>query len=164
MIFVTVGTHEQSFNRLVEYMDKWAEKHDEKVIIQTGYSTCEPEYCEWKRSYPYQKILQMVSEARIVITHGGPSSFIIPLESGKIPIVVPRKKQFHEHINDHQTEFSRQFAQRQGNIIVVENINDLGNIIENYENIVRNMKNNMVSNNESFCKNLESIVNELTKK
>jgi len=164
MIFVTIGTHEQSFNRLVEYMDKWAEKHDEKVIIQTGHSTCEPEYCEWKRSYPYQKILQMVSEARIVITHGGPSSFIIPLESGKIPIVVPRKKQFHEHINDHQTEFSRQFAQRQGNIIVVENINDLGNIIENYENIVRNMKNNMVSNNESFCKNLESIVNELTKK
>ena len=164
MIFVTIGTHEQSFNRLVEYMDKWAEKHDEKVIIQTGYSTCEPEYCEWKRSYPYQKILQMVSEARIVITHGGPSSFIIPLESRKIPIVVPRKKQFHEHINDHQTEFSRQFAQRQGNIIVVENINDLGNIIENYENIVRNMKNNMVSNNESFCKNLESIVNELTKK
>ena len=164
MIFVTIGTHEQSFNRLVEYMDKWAEKHDEKVIIQTGYSTCEPEYCEWKRSYPYQKILQMVSEARIVITHGGPSSFIIPLQSGNIPIVVPRKKQFHEHINDHQTEFSRQFAQRQGNIIVVENINDLGNIIENYENIVRNMKNNMVSNNESFCKNLESIVNELTKK
>ena len=164
MIFVTIGTHEQSFNRLVEYMDKWAEKHDEKVIIQTGYSTCEPEYCEWKRSYPYQKILQMVSEARIVITHGGPSSFIIPLESGKIPIVVPRKKQFHEHINDHQTEFSRQFAQRQGNIIVVENINDLGNIIENYENIVRNMKNNMVSNNESFCKNLESIVKKKKKK
>ena len=24
MIFVTVGTHEQQFNRLVQYMDKWA--------------------------------------------------------------------------------------------------------------------------------------------
>ena len=35
MIFVTVGTHEQPFNRLVEYMDKWAESHDEKVIMQT---------------------------------------------------------------------------------------------------------------------------------
>lgn len=23
MIFVTVGTHEQQFNRLVQYMDKW---------------------------------------------------------------------------------------------------------------------------------------------
>ena len=119
MIFVTVGTHEQSFDRLVGYMDNWAEKHDEKVIIQTGYSTFEPEHCEWKRSYPYQRMLQMISESRIVITHGGPSSFIIPLQSSKIPIVVPRKKKFHEHINDHQVEFSRQFAQRQGNIIVI---------------------------------------------
>ena len=164
MIFVTVGTHEQSFDRLVGYMDNWAEKHDEKVIIQTGYSTFEPEHCEWKRSYPYQRMLQMISESRIVITHGGPSSFIIPLQSSKIPIVVPRKKNFHEHINDHQVEFSRQFAQRQGNIIVVENIDDLGNIIENYDNIILNMKNNIVSNNENFCKNLESIVNKLTKK
>ena len=47
MIFVTVGTHEQQFNRLVEYMDKWADEHDEKVVIQTGYSTYEPKYCEW---------------------------------------------------------------------------------------------------------------------
>lgn len=31
VIFVTVGTHEQQFNRLVEYMDKWAADHDEKV-------------------------------------------------------------------------------------------------------------------------------------
>lgn len=29
MIFVTVGTHEQQFNRLVEYMDKWAGEHEE---------------------------------------------------------------------------------------------------------------------------------------
>ena len=39
MIFVTVGTHEQPFNRLVKYMDEWAAEHDEAVIIQTGYST-----------------------------------------------------------------------------------------------------------------------------
>ena len=39
MIFVTVGTHEQQFNRLIEYMDIWASEHDEKVVIQTGYSS-----------------------------------------------------------------------------------------------------------------------------
>lgn len=38
MIFVTVGTHEQQFNRLVEYMDKWAIKNDEEVVIQIGYA------------------------------------------------------------------------------------------------------------------------------
>ena len=31
MIFVTVGTHEQQFNRLVQYMDKWASEHEETV-------------------------------------------------------------------------------------------------------------------------------------
>ena len=38
MIFVTVGTHEEQFNRLVEYMDKLrgANIIDEDVIIQTG--------------------------------------------------------------------------------------------------------------------------------
>ena len=30
MIFVTVGTHEQSFDRLIDYMDKWAGEHDEE--------------------------------------------------------------------------------------------------------------------------------------
>ena len=39
MIFVTVGTHEQQFDRLVEYMDYWAGEHTEDVIIQTGFSS-----------------------------------------------------------------------------------------------------------------------------
>lgn len=47
MIFVTVGTHEQPFNRLVEYMDRLKENKiiEEDVIIQIGYSTYEPQYC-----------------------------------------------------------------------------------------------------------------------
>ena len=48
MIFVTVGTHEQPFNRLVQEIDNL--KRDgvitEDVIIQTGYSTYEPKYCQ----------------------------------------------------------------------------------------------------------------------
>lgn len=55
MIFVTVGTHEQPFNRLVAFMDKWAEVHDEKVIIQTGFSTYNPINCVWDKFYPYKK-------------------------------------------------------------------------------------------------------------
>ena len=47
---------------------------------------------------------ELVEKARIVITHGGPSSFLMVLQKGKIPIVVPRQKQFDEHVNDHQVE------------------------------------------------------------
>ena len=53
-----------------------------------------------------------IKKARIVITHGGPASFLDPLKYGKIPVVVPRKKEFNEHVNNHQLEFSRQVKKR----------------------------------------------------
>ena len=41
MIFVTVGTHEQPFDRLIQKIDEWKRNGivNEEVIIQTGYST-----------------------------------------------------------------------------------------------------------------------------
>lgn len=161
MIFVTVGTHEQPFNRLVQYMDHWAAEHEEPVIIQTGFSTYEPKSCEWGKMYPYNMMVDMVDRARIVITHGGPSSYIMPLQIGKIPIVVPRRAEFSEHVNDHQVEFSKTFEDRQGNIIVVENIDNLGEIISKYDEIVSGMKKGLTSNNVRFCAEFEKIVNEL---
>lgn len=161
MIFVTVGTHEQPFNRLVEYMDKWASEHDEDVVIQTGFSTYEPKNCEWSKLYPYKTMIEKVADARIVITHGGPSSFIMPLQIGKIPIVVPRKHEFDEHVNDHQVAFSNAVAERQGNIIVVEDVDKLGETLERYEVIVTGMKNGLESNNERFCKEFEKMIQDL---
>ena len=108
MIFVTVGTHEQPFNRLIQKIDELKKNGiiQEKVIMQTGFSTYEPKYCEWSKLLPYKDMVQNVADARIVITHGGPASFIMPLQVGKIPIVVPRQKKFEEHVNDHQVEFA----------------------------------------------------------
>ena len=161
MIFVTVGTHEQPFNRLVEFMDKWAAEHDEKVVIQTGFSTYVPKHCEWSKLYPYSQMVDLVKQARIIITHGGPSSFIMPLQIGKIPIVVPRKKVLEEHVNDHQVDFCNQVAKRQGNIIVVESIDQLEEIISQYTNIVNGLKNSLKSNNTIFIRKFERIVEEL---
>lgn len=159
MIFVTVGTHEQPFNRLVKYMDEWASRHNEKVIIQTGYSSYEPQSAEWKKMYPYQEMLQKVSEARIVITHGGPSSFIMPLQIGKTPIVVPRKCEFNEHVNNHQVHFCKEVEKRMGTIIVVEDENDLSKIIENYDQLKK--IGTTSSNNIKFCDALKHIVDEM---
>jgi len=38
MIFVTVGTHDQGFERLVKKMDEIAGQIDEEVVIQVGYT------------------------------------------------------------------------------------------------------------------------------
>lgn len=163
MIFVTVGTHEQPFNRLVEYMDKWAETHDEKVIMQTGFSTYEPKHCEWSKLYPFETMKKFVDDARIVVTHGGPSSFIMPLQVGKVPVVVPRVKELNEHVNDHQLDFAKAVAERQGNIIVVENIDELGDVIDNYDQKVSALKNELSSNNDRFCSEFEKLIDNLVK-
>lgn len=159
MIFVTVGTHEQQFNRLVEYMDKWAAEHDENVIMQTGYSTYEPKHCEWDKLFPYQKMVEMVNEARVVITHGGPSSFIMPLQIGKTPIVVPRQYKYNEHVNNHQVKFCKEVESRMGTIVVVEDIEKLGGVIESYDEIKK--EGNNTSNNAKFCEELDSIVDAI---
>lgn len=163
MIFVTVGTHEQAFNRLVKKIDelKGSGVIQEEVIVQTGYCTYEPKYCTWSNLIPYDEMIENVEKARIVITHGGPASFIMPLQIGKIPVVVPRQFKFDEHVNDHQVEFSKAVAERQGNIIVVENIEKLESVILNYDNIVKNMPAGLKSNNKVFNAKLGSIVKKL---
>lgn len=166
MIFVTVGTHEQQFDCLVKYMDQMKREGviEEEIIIQTGYSTYEPEFCKWSKLFPYQDMVKYTEEARIVITHGGPSSFILPLQLGKIPVVIPRRKEFGEHVNNHQVDFSKAVEQRQGNIIVVNEIDKLAETILNYENIVASMHAGLISNNEKFILSFEKIADELVEK
>lgn len=163
MIFVTVGTHEQPFNRLVKCIDELKHKNviKEEVIIQTGYSTYEPKYCKWSNLFTYQDMVKYVDEARIVVTHGGPSSFIMALQIGKIPIVVPRQKKFNEHVNDHQVEFAKAVEMRQGNIIVVDDIHQLKHLIVDYDSVVSVMPAEMKSNNEKFNRSFERIVNRM---
>lgn len=163
MIFVTVGTHEQPFNRLVQRVDEL--KRDgiiqDDVFMQIGYCTYEPRYCQWERLIPYQEMERNVNRARIVITHGGPASFIMPLRIGKVPIVVPRQHQYGEHVNDHQVEFVRRSAENMGSIIDIENIDDLGKAIVNYDEITASMHHEIASNNERFCEGLGEIVAQM---
>ena len=163
MIFVTVGTHEQQFDRLIEYMDarKADGSIDEEVIIQTGYSTFEPKHCRWQKLFPYPEMVGLVEQARIVITHGGPSSFIMPLQVGKVPIVVPRQKAFDEHVNDHQVEFCRAVAERQKNILLVEDVAQLGKVIENYDLAAARLNNTQNSNNRKFCEDFSKLAEDL---
>ena len=165
MIFVTVGTHEQQFNRLIKFIDEL--KRDkvivEDVIMQTGFCTYKPKYCEWHKLISYKDMEKNVRDARIVITHGGPASFIMPLQIGKVPIVVPRQETFHEHVNNHQVDFAEQIEKRMGTIIPIHSIEDLKDTIINYDSIVASMNSSMGSNNKQFNKKLGKIVDGLFK-
>ena len=129
--------------------------------MQIGFCTYEPKYCRWKKFLPYTEMTKYVSEARIVITHGGPASFVMPLQIGKTPIVVPRQKKFDEHINDHQVEFTKKIAEKMGTILLVEEIENLENVITNYDSLIKKMNQGIQSNNLKFNQEFEIIIKNL---
>ena len=165
MIFVTVGTHEQPFNRLIKKVDELVASGDikEKVVVQTGFSTYKPKHCEAHKMMSFDEMQQALKDARIVITHGGPSSFIEALQFGKVPIVVPRQEKYHEHVNDHQVEFTKLIAKRMNNIIPVYDVNNLLNTINDYNEITKIKNSGESSNNKQFNGKLEKIVTDLLK-
>lgn len=163
MIFVTVGTHEQPFNRLVKKVDDLVAQGNikEKVVIQTGFSTYNACHCEEHKMMSFDEMQKTLRDARIVITHGGPSSFIEALQFGKVPIVVPRQEKYHEHVNNHQVDFTELIAKRMNNIIPVYDVNRLSQVIEDYDQLIKTKNTGESSNNKQFTDQLEQIVMNL---
>ena len=156
MIFITVGTHEQSFDRLLKCIDQMIEDGliKEEVIAQKGYTEYEPKNYKAEKLISYEEMQENIKKARIVITHGGPASFIAPLSIGKIPVVVPRKKEFNEHVNNHQLDFSKEVEKRMKNIIVAETDEEIIDAIVNYEDKIKKLNNENNSNNKLFNEKL----------
>lgn len=108
MIFVTVGTHTQGFERLVKEVDSLvgSGKIKDEVIMQIGNTEYEPKNCKWFRFESFKKILELNKTARVIITHAGAGCILTALQFEKPLIVVPRYKKFGEHINDHQCDLA----------------------------------------------------------
>lgn len=161
MIFVTVGTHEQQFDRLVRAVDELRadETIREPVFVQTGYCTFEPNHCEHSKFVPFKRMKEMMVQADVVITHGGPSSFIEAMAAGKVPVVVPRRSDLAEHVNDHQADFVRIVAERQGGIVPVYDMTDLPQAIELARELSHGVE--FRSHNAEFCEELRRLIEEL---
>lgn len=128
MIFATVGTHEDPFDRLLDALDRLGT--DEEILIQSGYSTYAPARCAVEPMMTYGRVQECMGRARVVVTHGGPASIMQALAHGKVPIVVPRQSAFGEHVDDHQVRFARRIADR---VLTVIDIADLAGTIEHYD-------------------------------
>jgi UDP-N-acetylglucosamine transferase subunit ALG13 len=156
MIFVTVGTHEQPFDRLIKAVDELP--IDEEIVIQYGYSKYLPKRpnCVFKPFFSNELMNQYSKDARIVITHGGPGSIFTALIYGKKPIIVPRQKKFNEHVNDHQVKFS-EFMQKKGKGITVLDISELYDKIKTYSD----EKISYVPKTGEFVKKLQKEIDNL---
>jgi UDP-N-acetylglucosamine transferase subunit ALG13 len=158
LIFVTVGTHEQQFNRLIKKIDdlKRENKISEEVFIQTGYSDYLPVNCQYKKLLTYDDMTKYISSASIIITHGGPGSIFLPLQYNKIPIVVPRNPAYKEHVDEHQIKFVKQM-ESQNRIIAVYDIEEIEEKIVKYEGFSGEMSISNNSNVDNFIERIDEI-------
>ncbi len=148
MIFVTVGTHEQQFDRLIKYIDTLKEnkKIKDEVFIQIGFSKYIPKYCKYASLISYDDMNKYMSEADVIITHGGPASFMKAIQMGNLPIVVPRLKEYEEHVNNHQLDFCKAVLDKGYKFFLVENVESINDILLN-----NSFKSDThISNNENF--------------
>ena len=62
---------------------------------------------------------QMIS-ADLLILHAGAGSLIHAVRAGKVPVVMPRRAVYGEHIDDHQLDLSRALEREQRIVVVSE--------------------------------------------
>ena len=108
MIFVTVGLM-VGFERLIKKMDEIAGEIDEKVVMQIGYTEYQPKNAEYfKFKDDFKEIQKMYLDARIIVSHAGAGSIMTALEFNKPLVIIPRRKKYGEHIDDHQLEIAKE--------------------------------------------------------
>lgn len=85
MIFVTLGTQDKSFKRLLKAVEK--EKLNgnikEKVVVQAGYTKYKSDVMEIFDTIPKDEFEEYMSKASLVITHGGVGSILTALDNNK---------------------------------------------------------------------------------
>ncbi len=133
MIFFSVGTERFPFDRLVRAADSVQESlKEEPVFVQLGQSSWVPHYCKWTAFLSYKELVERIVQARIVVMHAGVGSLLLCVQHGKIPIMIPRRKQFGEHVDDHQVELAMKMAER-GYLLLAEEPKDILPLILEYE-------------------------------
>jgi len=154
MILVTLGTQKQQFTRLLDYIENSNIK--DKIIVQAGHTIYSSKKMEIFDFIDYNKLGELINEADVIITHGGTGSVITPLKKGKKVIACARKKEYGEHIDNHQSELVEVLSE-QGYILELNEENSLDSIIKKI-NIFKPKK--YKSNTKTFIKNLTNEINK----
>ncbi len=111
MIFVTLGTQDKSFIRLLQAIDHEIEigTINEEVIVQAGYTKYHSKHMEIFDYVSIDVFAKYLNDCDLVITHGGVGSILQSVMLQKKVIAVARLADMDEHENDHQIEVVSRF-------------------------------------------------------
>ncbi len=129
MIFVSLGTNDKSFERLLKAIDKEIQLGNikDKVIVQSGYTKYSSNNMEVIDLMPMDKFNKCVDDCDILITHGGVGTILDGLKKGKKIIAFPRLSKYQEHVNDHQIEIIDEFYN--SGFILTGEVNEVSSLI-----------------------------------
>lgn len=158
MIFVTLGTQDKSFERLLKMIDEEIINGNikEEVIVQAGYTNYKTNNMEVFDYISNKKFNQLINKCNLLITHGGVGNILTGLKNKKKVIAVPRLMKYGEHTNDHQLEIVNTFYEK-GYILKVDETNDLIKVLKETKNFIP-IK--WEFNNEKIIKNLKEYIDK----
>lgn len=123
LLFATVGAT-LPFDRLVDTVAtlKAEGAIPDEVIVQTGVGGHAPAGLAVSETLPFDRVQEILRDARVVVCHGGTGSLITALRQGCHVIAMPRLSTLGEHYDDHQAEITAAFAAR--GLVLVANTPD----------------------------------------
>lgn len=114
MVFVTVGNATQGFKRLLDAVEHLADEgffKEDPVLIQSGNNPdFRPHRCQHVPFFSMEEFQLMIHKAGLIISHAGAGTLLHVLQAGQISVVMPRRKQYGELVDDHQVELVRRLA------------------------------------------------------
>lgn len=148
MIFVTLGTQDNSFERLIKEIEKCIDNGfiREEVIVQLGHTKYNSNRMKLYDFLSQNKMNEFIKKSNYIITHGGVGSIIGALKQEKKVIAVSRKKEYKEHVNNHQMQIVENFNET-GYIIGIDDISKLQDAIKKIPSFAPNK---YKSNNTNF--------------
>ena len=80
-------------------------------LVQRGTSV-RPKTCASDAYVAYDDLIESMTASTVVVTHGGPATIMAARAHGRLPVVVPRRPDLGEHVDDHQIRFGHWMANR----------------------------------------------------
>jgi UDP-N-acetylglucosamine transferase subunit ALG13 len=104
--FVTVGNMHQPFRRLLDAVEAAAHALPPPIVVQSGHTPFASSRMQVVPFMPMDDFSRQVDGADILVMHGGAGSIIHAAAAGRRPLVMARRFDLGEALDDHQVQFA----------------------------------------------------------
>ncbi|GAA2721743.1 glycosyltransferase [Cellulomonas aerilata] len=122
--FVTVGSHDQAFPRMLGAVRTAAQDGllPQPVLVQRGVADQLDGPLTSVEFMPREAFEEAMESAAIVVSHGGAGAVASAIRAGKRPIIFARRRALGEHVDDHQLQLARKLDELGLAVLVVDRI------------------------------------------